>query len=82
MYNPYGGGSGFDIGLGAQSMTSMGSTVQTTQQQSVLSKTVNMVSSLTTHVVDGASTIGEAVGLKSNKKGIMGNPHLAGSMQN
>ena len=63
-------------------MTSMGSSMQTTQQQSYLSKTVNMVSSLTTQVVDGASTIGEAVGLKTNKKGILGNPSLAGSMQN
>ena len=53
----------------------MGSSVQSTEQTSYLSKTVNMVSSLKTTVVDSAGAVGQAMGLKSNKKGILGNPN-------
>ena len=58
-------------------MQSMGSHSMTTstQQTSVLSKTVDMVSSLKTTVVDSAGAVGSAMGLKSNKKGILGNPN-------
>ena len=72
------------MGSGGPGLQSMGShSMQTTQQTSYLSKTVGMVSSLKTTVVDSAGAVGNAMGLKSNKKGILGNPNeFLGSMQN
>ena len=89
VYNPYGdnkgvaGSGGMSMGSGP-GLQSMGShSMQTTQQTSYLSKTVGMVSSLKTTVVDSAGAVGSAMGLKSNKKGILGNPNeFLGSMQN
>lgn len=46
-----------------------------TQETSYLSKTVGMVSSLKSTVVDSAGAVGSAMGLKTNKKGILGNPN-------
>lgn len=92
VYNPYGdntgaGGAGglggMSMGSGGPGLQSMGSHMQTTQQTSYFGKTVDMVSNLKTTVVDSAGAVGTAMGLKSNKKGILGNPNeFLGSMQN
>ena len=36
---------------------------------------MNVVSSVTTTITDSAGAVSQAMGLKSNKKGILGNPH-------
>ena len=94
VYNPYGDNSGaagagasglggMSMGSGGAGLQSMGSHMQTTQQTSDFGKTVDMGSSLKTTVVDSAGAVGSAMGLKSNKKGILGNPNeFLGSMQN
>ncbi len=55
-------------------MNSMGSNTQTTETTSVLSKTVNIVSSLKSTVADSAGVVGQAIGFQK-KKGIMNNPN-------
>jgi len=78
VYTPYGGQDGvgsMNTGSGGN-VTSMGSGPATqTSSSSYLTKTVNMVSSLTTTVVDSAAAAGQAMGLNSGRKGLLGNPN-------
>ena len=45
-------------------------------QTSVLTSAVNIMSSLKTTVVDSAGTVGSAMGFKTSKRGILGNPNI------
>ena len=70
-------GSGMNTGAPVTSMSSMGGGpgMQNQQQSGYLQKTMNVVSSVTTTITDSAGAVSQAMGLKSNKKGILGNPN-------
>ena len=68
------------MGAASANVTSMGSMsgggpMHNQQQAGYLTKVTNVVSSVTTTITDSAGAVSQAMGLKSNKKGILNNPN-------